>query len=186
LTSLPAASVKTKPAIIVGVDHGGDARIDEYSYTTSEYAKPLGDKYVNFLVETLKPYIDSHYHTLRDAKHTMIAGSSMGGLISMYAALRYPNVFGSAGIFSPAFWINWSIYGYAHDRALPTSRFYFVCGDQEGDKEVKDMIKMVDMLKAKGLPQKNIPSTVIKGAKHNEAQWRKAFPAFYEWLMKDK
>jgi len=168
--------------IVVGVDHGGEARVVEYSPYASKYGQPLGDKYVDFLVETLKPYIDSHYHTLADAKHTTVAGSSMGGLISMYAELKYPKVFGSAGIFSPAFWINPPIYDYAKVYASQAKRFYFVCGDQEGDTEVKDMTNMVDIARAKGLSEKDTPSVVIKGAKHNEAQWRGGFPAFYAWL----
>ncbi|WP_448702701.1 alpha/beta hydrolase-fold protein [Mucilaginibacter sp. AW1-3] len=169
--------------IVVGVDHGGDARVVEYSPYASKYGQPLGDKYVDFLVETLKPYIDSHYRTLTDARHTAVAGSSMGGLISMYAELKYPRVFGSAGVFSPAFWINPPIYEYAKAHAAQAKRFYFVCGDQEGDTMDTDMLKMADISRNSGLSLKNTPTTVIKGAKHNEAQWRGAFPAFYQWLV---
>jgi len=169
--------------IVVGVDHGGEARVVEYSPYASKYGQPLGDKYVNFLMETLKPYIDIHYRTFADAKHTTVAGSSMGGLISMYAELKYPKVFGNAGVFSPAFWINPPIHDYAEAHIAQAKRFYFVCGDQEGDTEVKDMTSMVDIAREKGLPAKNTPSVVIKGAKHNEAQWRGAFPAFYAWLV---
>ena len=70
-----------------------------------EYGKGEGDQYVDFLVQTLKPYIDKYYRTKKDEKNTFIAGSSMGGLISFYAILKYPKVFGGAGVFSPAFWI---------------------------------------------------------------------------------
>lgn len=173
-------------AIIVGIDHGGNNRISEYDPYDSQYGKGRGDDYSLFLVKTLKPYIDSHYQTLPDAKHSTVAGSSMGGLISMYAALKYPKVFGNAGIFSPSFWIGPQIYDYAKANADSGSRYYFVCGDQESDKEVADMQKMVDILKFKGSPEKNIPVTIIKGAKHNEVQWRADFPAFYDWLMKIK
>lgn len=169
--------------IVVGIDHGGETRMVEYSPYESKYGKPLGAQYVDFLVETLKPYIDSHYHTLTDARHTTVAGSSMGGLISMYAELKYPKVFGNAGVFSPAFWINPPIYDYAKAHAAQAKRFYFVCGDQEGDTMDADMLKMADISRNAGLSSKNTPTTVIKGAKHNEAQWRGAFPAFYEWLV---
>ncbi len=172
--------------IIVGVDHGGDQRISEYSPFDSKYGKGRGDDYVKFLVETLKPYIDSHYQTLSDVKHTTVAGSSMGGIISLYAAVKYPKVFGSAGVFSPAFWINPQLLDYAKEHADRSTRFYFVCGDAESDTMVSDMHKMVSMLKAKGLPEKNIPELVIKGAKHNEQQWRSELPAFYDWLMMKK
>jgi len=169
--------------IVVGVDHGGEARTVEYSPYESKYGKPLGAQYVDFLVETLKPYIDSHYQTLTDAKHTTVAGSSMGGLISMYAELKYPKVFGSAGVFSPAFWVNPPIYDLAKTDTQKAGRFYFVCGDQEGDMEVGDMYKMANIVNYKMVPYTEVEAIVIKGAKHNEAQWRGAFPAFYQWLV---
>lgn len=169
--------------IVVGIDHGGEARVVEYSPYESKYGKPLGSQYVDFLVETLKPYIDSHYHTLSDAKHTTVAGSSMGGLISMYAELKYPKVFGSAGVFSPAFWINPPIYDQAKTAAEKAGRFYFVCGDQEGDSEVADMYKMATIVNYKMVPYTVVEAITIKGAKHNEAQWRGDFPAFYKWLV---
>jgi predicted alpha/beta superfamily hydrolase len=173
-----------KECIIVGVDHGGDYRITEYDPFDSQYGKGRGDDYVDFLVKTLKPYIDSNYRTKTDAKHTTIAGSSMGGLISMYAALKYPDVFGNAGIFSPAFWIAPQIYQYAQQQKLPGySRFYFVCGDAESDMMVTDMQKMADLVRTEGKDQAKSPVLIIKGASHNEKQWNGDFPGFYEWLM---
>jgi predicted alpha/beta superfamily hydrolase len=172
-----------KQLIVVGIDHGGENRITEYDPYDSEYGKGRGDDYARFLVETLKPFIDSHYPTFTDARHTAIAGSSMGGLISMYTALKYPEVFGSAGIFSPAFWIGQPVYEFAKTKAISSSRYYFVCGDQESDKETNDMTGMVNILKEKGLPPDHIPSVIVNGAKHNEQQWKGDFPAFYEWLV---
>jgi predicted alpha/beta superfamily hydrolase len=139
------------------------------------------------MVNTLKPYIDSNYRTRPDARHTTIAGSSMGGLISMYAALKYPGVFGNAGIFSPAFWIAPQIYTFARQRKLPAySRFYFVCGDAESDDMVNDTKKMVEILRAGGKKEGKAPMFIIKGASHNEKQWNGDFPAFYAWLMSIK
>jgi predicted alpha/beta superfamily hydrolase len=60
---------------------------------------------VDFIVKTLRPYINKNYRTKKCRKHTFTAGSSMGGLISLYALLKYPKVFGGAGVFSPALWI---------------------------------------------------------------------------------
>src|SRR6185437_10795612 len=105
--------------------------------------------------------------TKADARHTTIAGSSMGGLISMYAVLKYPDVFGNAGIFSPSFWIAPDIYNYASQKALEShSRFYFVCGDSESDSMVADMKKMADLLHSKGISETDAPITTIPGAKH--------------------
>ncbi|MBS1525896.1 MAG: alpha/beta hydrolase [Bacteroidetes bacterium] len=179
LDRLPAR----EQCIVVGVDHGGDYRISEYDPYDSKYGKGQGDAYVDFLVKTLKPYVDSHYRTKTDAKNTTIAGSSMGGLISMYAVLKYPGVFGNGGIFSPAFWIAPEIFRYAEQHVNNKSRFYFVCGGAESDGMVPDMQKMAGIVRSKGVGEQNSPEVVVKDAKHNEKQWNGDFPAFYEWLF---
>ena len=169
--------------IIVGIDHGGDYRITEYDPYNSKYGKGRGGDYVDFIAKTLKPYIDAHYRTKGDARHTTIAGSSMGGLISMYAALKYPGIFGNAGIFSPAFWIAPEIYEFARQAKLPSSsRFYFVCGDAESATMVADMKKMAGIIQSKQKNKKNTAVAIAKGAIHNEKQWNSDFPAFYGWL----
>jgi predicted alpha/beta superfamily hydrolase len=174
-----------KECIVVGVDHGGDYRITEYDPYDSKYGKGRGDDYVDFMAKTLKPYIDSHYRTKNGSGYTTIAGSSMGGLISMYAALKYPDVFGNAGIFSPAFWIAPEIYRFAQQQKLPLkSRFYFVCGDAESDSMVADMIKMAGIINTNTTTKAKAPVVIIKGASHNEKQWNGDFPEFYSWLMK--
>ena len=108
-------------AILVAVDCSSDreqfGRRDEYSPWPYEPQPALanwsesaiaqggeGNAYCRFLIDTLKPYIDQHYRTLPDREHTTIAGSSMGGFISLYALLTYPETFSQAGVFSPAFW----------------------------------------------------------------------------------
>jgi predicted alpha/beta superfamily hydrolase len=170
--------------IIVGIDHGGDYRITEYDPYDSKYGKGQGAAYIDFLAETLKPYIDQHYRTKTGASHTTIAGSSMGGLISMYAVLKYPGVFGNAGIFSPAFWIAPDLYKYAEKVNLShRQRFYFACGDSESKTMVADMQQMAGLLRSKGISEKNTPEVIIKGAKHNEKQWNADFPDFYNWLF---
>lgn len=178
MDSIPDA----KQSIIVGIDHGGDYRITEYDPYDSKYGKGRGDDYVDFLVKTLKPYIDAHYRTKINSRYTTIAGSSMGGIIAMYAVLKYPDVFGNGGIFSPAFWIAPDMYKYAEQKQMHAkTRFYFVCGDSESDSMVADMQKMADIVKM-GNTNENIQTVVIKGAKHNEKQWNGDFPAFYNWL----
>jgi predicted alpha/beta superfamily hydrolase len=180
LDKLPAKD----QCIVVGIDHGGEYRITEYDPYDSKYGNGRGDDYVEFLVKTLKPYIDSNYRTKKDARHTTIAGSSMGGLISAYAVFKYPDVFGNAGIFSPAFWIAPGIYKYAQQTKLPSkTRFYFVSGDIESTDMVPDMRKMVNILRINGISEQNTPTVIIPGAKHNEKQWNGDFPAFYSWLI---
>ncbi len=181
LDKLPAKD----QCILIGIDHGGENRITEYDPYDTKYGKGRGDDYVEFLVKTLKPYIDQHYRTRPDARHTTIVGSSMGGLISMYAILKYPHVFGNAGIFSPAFWLSQAIYSYAASRKLPKyTNIYFVCGDAESDDMVTDVHKMVSLLRGKGLSPLNTPEVIAKGARHNEKQWNSDFPGFYSWVIK--
>ena len=112
--ALDTLGLKYKECIVVGIDNGGDKRLNEYCpydfnlggiAANNRSNVGEGGKYVDFLAKTLKPYIDKKYRTLKDSKNTFMAGSSMGGLISMYALLKYPKVFGGAGVFSPAFWV---------------------------------------------------------------------------------
>lgn len=180
LRSLPAA----KQCIVVGIDHAGKDRITEYDPYNSNYGKGDGLAFTHFLVETLKPYIDKNYRTKKDAKHTAIAGSSMGSLLAMYAALNYPDSFGNAGIFSPAFWIGPQIY--ADAQLIPNNKksgYYLTCGDIESKDMLDDTKKMDTLLHVKNYSIKQVPDTKINaGAKHNEKQWREAFPEFYQWL----
>jgi predicted alpha/beta superfamily hydrolase len=182
LNSMPA----DKQCIVVGISHGAKYRLTEYNPYDSKYGKEEGIAYVNFLVETLKPYIDQHYRTKKEARYTAVAGSSLGALIATYAAYKYPDVYGSAGVFSSAFWIGPDLYKEIGSHpANKQSGYYLTVGDIEGSHEAEDVIKMDSTLHAAGYSLKQVPLTKINtGAKHNEKQWREAFPAFYAWLIK--
>ncbi len=179
--------------IVVGIDNGGTRRLDEYSpWRNARYGGGEGDAYLDFLVKTLKPYIDEHCRTLPDRAHTAIAGSSMGGLISLYAALKYPTVFGSAGVFSPALWFAPDIYAYARafKPNVPRPRLYFVSGALEGQTGeaaavyMRDQQRMIDTLAAAGFPiDGNVKSLVQPDGRHAEWFWRREFPAAYRWLI---
>jgi len=177
--------------IVVAVDHGQQRRFDEYSpWPNAQYGGGQGDGYVDFLVRTLKPYIDRQYRTLPDRAHTGVAGSSMGGLISLYAGLKYPDVFGRVGVFSPAFWVAPEIYAAAR-HATPRSgtRIYIVTGGQEGDTPgvyVHDHQRMIDTLAAAGFViGRDVRAVVRPDGKHAEWFWRREFPAAYQWLFQD-
>ncbi|HMA19678.1 MAG TPA: alpha/beta hydrolase-fold protein [Gemmatimonadaceae bacterium] len=181
------------PAIVVAIDNGTDKRLDEYSpWPNAKYGGGEGDRYVEFMVQTLKPYIDAHYRTLPDKSNTAIAGSSMGGLISLYAALKHPDVFSRAGVFSPSLWFNPEIYSFAREAVARASsaRLYIVSGaleaatEEEADVYLKDQLRMVDSLEAGGLKQgTNVLSLIRPDGKHAEWFWRREFPAAYLWLF---
>ena len=180
-----AAQPTNKQCIVVGIDHAGKDRITEYDPYNSQYGKGDGVAFTRFLVETLKPYIDSHYRTKKAARYTAIAGSSMGSLLAMYAIDEYPGVFGNAGIFSPAFWIAPEIYTLTQSKPVnKISGFYLTCGDNESANMVSQVNKMDSILMTKNIPARQLPLVKINaGSVHNELQWRQAFPAFYNWLV---
>lgn len=174
---------KVQEMIVVGIDNGGDTRINEYSpYNMERFGKGEGAPYVDFLVKTLRPYIHKNFRVKKCGKHSYTAGSSMGGLISFYALLKYPRKFGGAGVFSPAFWVTPQLF-----KAIPVDakkvkgKIYFYAGMQEGESMVSDMLAVFELMR---LHSKADMTTVIRtGGKHNEATWRAEFPLFYQWLF---
>lgn len=175
-------STGKKKCIVVAIDNGGDKRLNEYNpFDNARFGKGEGDAYLDFIVHTLKPYIQKKFRTIKSFKNTFIAGSSMGGLISMYAVLKYPKVFGGAGVFSPSFWITSEIDNYIEQKAKKVkSKIYFYAGMEEGESMVPGMLKVFEQMARKS---KARMTTVIRSeGKHNEATWRKEFPFFYQWL----
>ena len=179
--------------IVVGIDNGKSKRLDEYSpWENEKYGGGEGDEYLDFIVKTVKPYIDSTYKTLTDKKNTAIVGSSMGGLISHYAGLKYPAVFGKVGVFSPAFWFAPKVFDFSKTHGnIEDTRMFFLAGGKEGkntsfneiNQTVKDMNKMVHVLKEKGFPSNNLNVKVVPEGKHNEKLWRNNFEETILWLF---
>ncbi len=175
----------SRQAIIVGIDHGGNSRLTEYNPYTSRFGKGEGNAYIDFLVKTLKPYIDSVFRTKTQREFTAIAGSSMGGLISFYAALKYPQIFGGAGVFSPSFWLTPDLKSdIISNRSNYKPAFYFVCGEEESEHMVSDMKEIADAVVKSG-NKKVFTKTVIDG-RHNENFWRKELYDCLLWLQKNQ
>lgn len=173
--------------IVIGIEHGGEKRIEELTpYPHPKYSGGKADEYLDFIVTTLKPKVDSTYRTKTEAKNTAIMGSSLGGLVSFYAALKYPEVFGKVGCFSPAFWFNRKD---INDLMAKTKEFktkiYFLCGDNEGDDDVvPDMENVIKWVNTKRCECKKLNKKVIvKGGQHNEKLWRENFKNAYLWLF---
>lgn len=180
--------------IVVGIDNGGQYRLDEYSpWTNPQYGGGQGDEYLDFLVNTLKPYIDANFRTLPGRATTGIAGSSMGGLISMYALAERQDVFSKAAIFSPAFWFADSEpanHVAAHAKQ-GTARVYFLAGaDEENDGNqsnyvVEDMQEVANAMMSAGFGPSEKSFNVKSDGKHSEWFWAREFPYAYEWLFAD-
>ena len=158
---------KLNEIIIVGVYNTPD-RLSEYSDS------PLGEKYMQFIVKTLKPYIDSTYRTKKGSKNTAMMGSSMGGLISLIMAWKYPSVFGSAACLSPSFWYDdeKTLQNIRSDRRGKRAiRIYLDCGDKEKEL-LPGYRQMVTILKKKGYRKGvDLDYHIEKNGIHNERSW---------------
>ena len=188
---LDSLGIDAKECIVVAIDNGGAKRMNEYCpynfklsgiAATSKSNKGEGKAYVDFLVKTLKPFIDKKYRTARDKENTFVAGSSMGGLISLYAVLKYPAVFGGAGVFSPAFWIAPKIFDDIKTKGWKlSSKIYFFAGKLESQAILADTQKAYEELKK--ISKSKLQLIIRENGKHNEETWRNEFPLFYQWII---
>ncbi|NLJ32818.1 MAG: alpha/beta hydrolase [Erysipelotrichaceae bacterium] len=179
--------------IVVGIDNS-PLRINEMSFLTikkSCYRFPNksyeGQNYARFIVEEVKQYIDKNYNT--NAKINAIGGSSMGGIISFFMALAYPEVFGYALCFTPAGMLHyqnelkkWCKNAIKNAKTIP--KMYFMVG--KGDRleqiisEFTD--KLIPFLIKQGYSKHNLRYDVIEEAIHNEKSWAEIFPTAIKWL----
>lgn len=175
---------KSATCIVVGIDNSSK-RLTEYNpYYFERFGEGEGNAYADFIALTLKPFIDSSFRTLPQKNTTLIAGSSMGGLISFFTMLKYPKVFGKAGVFSPAFWTADSIKAYNIQQASKTAgKVFFYMGAAEGASYINDMETVAQDF---GLKTFGTAYCLIDAeGKHNEAAWRKWFPEFIRWALMD-
>lgn len=166
-----------KSFIVVGLENGGEKRIEEYTpWKNEKYGGGKGENYIKFLVETLKPYIDENYRTKSDRENTAIIGSSLGGLISYYAALKYPETFGKVGALSTSFWFSENVNSFTKEKGtLKNTKIYFLVGEKEGDEMVEGTKKTVKILSEVNFPSENIKTKFVANGEHNEAFWRNEF-----------
>lgn len=173
-------------AIVVGI-YNSSFRLDEYSpWVNPQYGGGQGDEYADWMVETLKPYVDANYRTLSDREHTGIMGSSMGALISLYTAIEHQDVFGKAGIFSPAFWFAGN-QAYTHVSSTGKQadmKIYLLAGDQEDSGSVVDDLNaMHNTLSNAGFEDEELFLLTHNDGQHSEWYWAREFPDAYEWLF---
>jgi len=179
---------------VVAIDHGGnEERNNEYTvYFNEEYQfGGKGMHYIAFLVETLKPFIDSQYRTLPEPESTIIAGSSFGAYISLFAAVKHQDVFGKVGAFSL---MMWQEQGQLID--LITSRkinqdmkIYISIGaneidDPSNNKLVNDLAALTyTTLNQSGAAENGVYFDVVREGKHHEDTWKGLFPVAFKWLL---
>jgi predicted alpha/beta superfamily hydrolase len=174
--------------IVVGIDHGGSKRLDEYSpWVNVTYGGGEGSAYVEFLVNTLKPYIDGAYRTLPGRLTTGIMGSSMGGLISMFGFAERQDIFSRAGILSPSFWFGGTasmLHVLAHPRS-GSGRVCLIAGGGEPASVALNMALIASALEDVGFSDGEIWEEVVPGGSQSEWFWAQEFPGAYLWLFQD-
>lgn len=185
-----------KKFIVVGMEcnHQGNERLNEYCpYTLpNSYLGDIngkGKEYMDWVVEELKPYIDSNYRTNPFRECTMIAGSSMGGLMSIYTIVKYNNIFSKAACLSSAIGLcmNELRKEIEINNIEQDTKVYLDFGSEEARNKtgltymVSNNLEIAHLLSLKG--SQVYPKIVVKGH-HNEATWEKQIPEFMEYLWK--
>ncbi len=184
-----------EPLIIVGVYNAGKDRVEEYTPTVDARHKVGGkaDQYGRMLVEELKPFIDSEYRTRPDAKHTGLGGSSLGGLVSLYLAFKYPQTFGRVIVASPSVW--WDERMILREvealKKRPHLRIWLDMGTKEGGNEAEEHRQnaraLRDALVRKGWKEgSDLKYFEAEGAEHNERSWAARVEPMLKFLFPKK
>ncbi len=182
------------PCIVVGIPNGREARLDEYGPWEDERLKrhsATGQggralEYLAFLLGNVKPLVDSSFRTSRLRSQTGISGSSMGGLVSLWAALEARETFGFCAALSSSFWLGGKLEDFVASRVSPGLRIYMDVGGKESNVRaqqtayLKSNRKMRDLLESQGYDLVYLEDA---NGIHNEADWRRRFPAALEWFL---
>ena len=180
------AEYKIGKIIVIAIEHADNERIIEYNVGNTVLGAGQGKKYIRFLTDTLKPFVDAKYRTKPEREHTGIGGSSMGGLVSIFSGIMYPEVFGKLMIFSPSLWVVPKIkLSFLDMEEAEDSRIYLYAGGDESATmidHVKNFRKR--LLKKDHLKDKmKIRLSINEQGKHNEQYWSDEFPKAIEWLF---
>jgi len=163
-----------EPVIIVGI-YNTPSRIEDYTPVKDQKKRGgQADLYGRMIVEEVKPFIDQTYRTLQDAWHTGLGGSSLGGLVSIYLGLQYPEVFGKLAVISPSvWWSNKAIIEFVDELLLkPRVKIWLDMGTAEGGRTLKDANALRDALVRKGwVLGDDLQYTVVEGGVHSERSW---------------
>jgi predicted alpha/beta superfamily hydrolase len=201
--ALDELAARDLEAIVVGIHHGGRRRLLEYSpYPDRRHGGGDADLYLAFLVDTLLPRVDRFFRTRRERDATVILGSSMGGLLSLYGFFRYPSVFGRAGVMSPSVWYGQAaILDFIAEAQTPSGRLYVDVGTAEGVGTLRDARRLGRLLVRKGFTRerrgRGRRTTVSRratdravlryledqGGRHSEADWARRVGPALEFLL---
>lgn len=171
--------------IIIAIEHAEEDRIKEYNVGKTVLGKGQGKKYIRFVTDTLKPYVDSNFRTKKEREFTGIGGSSMGGLISIFSGLRNPETFGKLMIFSPSLWVVPELKIDAKKVNTAGTKVYLYAGGDESKTMIEHIKKFQnDLISNQFIADKSqINLSINRQGKHSETFWSDEFPKAIEWLF---
>ena len=185
--AMNAAARRGLEAIVVGVPNMGPERLDEYSpYPDLKVGGGgKGAAYADLLARTLKPIIDQRFRTEPGRERTVVAGSSMGGLISLVALLRHPEIFGAVGALSPSLWFaGGAIFSEVEGSLYVPARIYLDIGVQEGPQHVANARRMRDLFLNKGYRiGADLRWLESRSGRHDERSWGRRFARALPFLL---
>ena len=171
--------------IIIAIEHAEQDRIKEYNVGKTVLGVGQGKKYIRFITDTLKPFVDTTYRTKTEREFTGIGGSSMGGLVSIFSGLMYPEVYGKLMIFSPSLWVVPKMDFSNIDFSEPgDTKIYLYAGGEESTTMIEHVKKFKkSMINNEFVDDKmKIKLSINMLGKHNERYWSDEFPKAIEWL----
>jgi predicted alpha/beta superfamily hydrolase len=170
--------------IVIAIDHAHSERIAEYTPSVkTKLGKGDGLLYADFLATTLKPHVDAAFRTLPGREHTGIGGSSMGGLISLYAAMKHPHVYSRLMLFSPSLWVSPGLPAEFLASAPDFSgSIYLYGGAREGSNMVEHLMGFDEKLHSMS-DRIHYRLSIRDDGEHNEAAWGVEFPKAAEFLF---
>jgi predicted alpha/beta superfamily hydrolase len=183
--AMGALAARELEALVVGIPNMADQRVHEYSpFADPRLGGGGGDAYVAFLERTVKPIVDRRFRTRREREATGVFGSSMGGLISLYAFFRAPETFGFAGAMSPSLWFGGrALLDYVEAAGAPPGRLYLDAGANEGASTLTDARDLDALLRRKGYAEDSLRFVEDMDGRHQEAQWGRRLVPALEFLL---
>jgi predicted alpha/beta superfamily hydrolase len=185
--TLEAMASEGIEAIVIGIPNAGTRRLAEYSPFDDPRSGPArAGAYLDFVVGTVKPLVDEAFRTTGERRQTATIGSSMGGLISLYAFFERPDVFGLCGAVSPSVgFAQRAPIDYLARAPFVDGRIYMDVGTHELGPYVRLVRRAHDLLLAKGYrPGRDLLYSEDEGGTHDEAAWAKRLPAALRFLLK--
>jgi predicted alpha/beta superfamily hydrolase len=171
--------------IIIAIEHAEEDRVKEYNVGKTVLGKGQGKKYIRFVTDTLKPFVDANFRTKTEREHTGIGGSSMGGLVSIFSGLKNPEVYGKLMIFSPSLWVVPELKINPKKAFSADTKIYLYAGGNESETMIEHTHAFYEKLVTTEFvkDKTKINLSINRHGTHSETYWSDEFPKAIEWLF---